>query len=302
MKKGFVSTTLVYSFFIVFIFINVIIVLNYTRKLNYLNTINERVESEIKLNYGMCSNDSDILLCKIINDNNPVLSDSSVDFTKNSSSTNGEGLLYRTLDSNKIYYYRGKDVNNFVALGNMCFRIIRSNTSSGVKAIYYGKYSNDMCSNDDGSLIGYSSSNNLYESSNVKKSLDSFYENNILKYKDYLEDSVYCADVYNSSISLKCFNYSYNVSSYNGNGKLKYPMGLVSASEVVLSGLSNSYIPNNIWTMSRSSDNNMYVYNNTLVNTSYTSNAYVRGVISFKSRVRVKKGDGKYYSPYVVKL
>ena len=117
MKKGFVSTTLVYSFFIVFVFINVIIVLNYTRKLNYLNTINEKVESKIKLNYGMCTSDSDFLLCRIINDNNPVLSDSSVDFTKNSSSTNGEGLLYRTLDSNKIYYYRGKDVNNFVALG-----------------------------------------------------------------------------------------------------------------------------------------------------------------------------------------
>lgn len=301
MKKGFVSTTLVYSFFIVFIFINVIIVLNYTRKLNYLNTINERVESEIKLNYGMCSNDSDILLCKIINDNNPVLSDSSIDFTKDSSSTNGEGLLYRTLDSNKIYYYRGKDVNNFVALGNMCFRIIRSNTSSGVRAIYYGKYSNEECSVDNGSLVSYSTSNNLYESSNVKNNLDSFYENNILKYKDYLEDSVYCADVYNSSISLKCSNYFYSVSSYNGNGKLKYPMGLVSASEVVLSGLSNSYIPNNIWTMSRSG-NNIYVYNNTLVSTSYTSNAYLRGVISFKSTIKVKKGDGKYYSPYVVKL
>ena len=78
-------------------------------------------------------------------------------------------------------------------------------------------------------------------------------------------------------------------------------MGLVSASEVVLSGLSNSYIPNNIWTMSRSG-NNIYVYNNTLVSTSYTSNAYLRGVISFKNSVRVKRGDGKYYSPYVVKL
>lgn len=300
MKKGFVSTTLVYSFFIVFVFINVIIVLNYTRKLNYLNTINEKVESKIKLNYGMCTSDSDFLLCRIINDNNPV-SDSSIDFTKNSSSTNGEGLLYRTLDSNKIYYYRGKDVNNFVALGNMCFRIIRSNTSSGVRAIYYGKYSNEECSVDNGSLISYSTSNNLYESSNVKNSLDGFYKNNILKYKDYFEDSVYCADVYNSSISLKCFNYSYSVSSYNGNGKLKYPMGLVSASEVVLSGLSNSYIPNNIWTMSRSG-NNIYVYNNTLVSTSYTSNAYLRGVISFKSTIKVKKGDGKYYSPYVVKL
>lgn len=300
MKKGFVSTTLVYSFFIVFVFINVIIVLNYTRKLIYLNTINEKVESEIKLNYGMCDSDSDFLLCRIINDNNPV-SDSSIDFTKNSSSTNGEGLLYRTLDSNKIYYYRGKDVNNFVALGNMCFRIIRSNTSSGVRAIYYGKYSNEACSVDNGSLVSYSTSNNLYESSNVKNNLDSFYENNILKYKDYLEDSVYCADVYNSSISLKCSNYSYSVSSYNGNGKLKYPMGLVSASEVVLSGLSNSYIPNNIWTMSRSG-NNIYLYNNTLVSTSYTSNAYLRGVISFKSSVRVKRGDGKYYSPYVVKL
>ena len=301
MKKGFVSTTLVYSFFIVFVFINVVIVLNYTRKLNYLNTINEKVESEIKLNYGMCDSDSDFLLCKIINDNNPV-SDSSVDFTKDSSSTNGEGLLYRTLDSNKIYYYRGKDVDNFVALGNMCFRIIRSNTSSGVRAIYYGKYSSEVCTVNNGSTVSYSTSSNLYESSNVKNSLDSFYENNILKYKDYLEDSVYCADVYNSNISLKCLNYSYSVSSYNGNGKLKYPMGLVSASEVVLSGLSNSYIPNNIWTMSRSSSNNIYVYNNTLVNTSYTSSAYVKGVISFKSRVRVKKGDGKYYSPYVVKL
>lgn len=302
MKKGFVSTTLVYSFFIVFVFINVIIVLNYTRKLNYLNTINERVGSEIKLNYGICSSDSDILLCKLINDNNPVVSDSSIDFTKDSSSSNGEGLLYTTINSNKIYYFRGKDVNNFLALGNMCFRIIRSNTSSGVRAIYYGKYSDDMCISENDSLITYSASNNLYENSNIKSNIDSFYENNILKYKDYIEDTIYCADIYTSSVSLKCFNYSYSVSSYNGNGKLKYPVGLVTASEVIMSGLGNSYIPNNIWTMSRTSDNNIYVYNNTLVNTSYSSNAYAKSVISFKSNVRVKKGNGKYYSPYVVKL
>ena len=133
--------------------------------------------------------------------------------------------------------------------------------------------------------------------SNVKKIIDKWYEDNFIQYEKYLEDVVYCNDrrVYDlggwdkdndlsssqtsnkatlflkgygrqfvgntKNIDFSCdVNDSFTVSEKNGNGKLKYPIALMTADEVALvSGTygingndrAHSFLvdKNNLWTM-----------------------------------------------------
>lgn len=63
---------------------------------------------------------------------------------------NGFGLYY-TEDNNfseggkRIYFYRGDVNNNYVAFGNMCFNIMRTDEKDNVRLIYYGEYIDNKC-------------------------------------------------------------------------------------------------------------------------------------------------------------
>jgi len=94
---------------------------------------------------------------------NPTL-DTDVDFYRESSSTNGIGLMMRDGTQNDVYpivYYRGNVTNNNVIFGGFCWLMVRTTETGGIKLIYNGKV------NDDGSCNNYSGVGGVEVSSDV---------------------------------------------------------------------------------------------------------------------------------------
>ena len=183
--------------------------------------------------------------------------------------------------------------------------------------------------------------------SKMKKTIDSWYKNNMTSYTSKLEDTIWCNDrtfalgslagkyvdagtgssyfsAYNRanvnhSPSVECSNESrdgFTVStSSGGNGKLTYPVGLLTMDEVMLAGGnrgSNSkyylYTGQNYRLLSPSS------FSNHLANGSYVdsygyldyyngfvySSFGVRPSIVLSKGTRYLSGDGTVYYPYVI--
>lgn len=181
--------------------------------------------------------------------------------------------------------------------------------------------------------------------SEIKKVIDNWYENNMIEYAKYLEDTVWCNDrslffgtLVGKDSTGSSFNYfsascrvehvlgtkempstfclniddSFTVSQDNGNGKLKYPVALLTADEVNMAGVCGvancirQYtflaINKNFWTMSPMIDGQMYSTNgygiSSLSLSSSTSG--VRPSISLAPGARVSEGDGTVYDPFVI--
>lgn len=147
-----------------------------------------------------------------------------INLNNKSSDLNGKGI-YIKKDTVKtdypIYYYRGNVNNNNVVLNNICFKIVRTTNTGGIKLIYNGLYKNNSCNNEgENTTIGLSSYNNKansdntnigymfgiknatsYESahqntneSNIKELIDNWYQQNLLDKTSLLEDTIYCND------------------------------------------------------------------------------------------------------------
>ena len=155
----------------------------------------------------------------------------------------------------------------------------------------YGYFFNDAA--DDITYVGYmtgtvgastyTEANSNTTDSSIKTVLDTWYKDNLMSYDDFIADTTYCndrsmiginaGDTYNGgkitynyveristlTPTLKCANKNdkFTISSSIGNGKLTYPIGLPTADEIWMSGVSavssalTSYIENNtaFWTM-----------------------------------------------------
>ena len=101
-------------------------------------------------------------LSDVLKDN--AQSDAKIDFSKISSSTNGEGVYLRSgteKDKNPIYYYRGNVTNNNVKFAGFCWKMVRTTETGGIKLIYNGTpASNGYCNNTGtASQIGTSAFN-----------------------------------------------------------------------------------------------------------------------------------------------
>ncbi len=173
--------------------------------------------------------------------------------------------------------------------------------------------------------------------SNLLNKLESWYEEKLAAYTDYLEDVIWCNDKsYNTSTnnfgsytrfnsytpSLVCPNDSlggdlskYTVSdTTKGNGALTYKIGLLTADELMFAGASSSsntsfylYVNSNDdwWTLSPSRYRDDYygsfIYKNRLFaleDPTYPS-AYLRPAIAIKSTAIVG-GTGTKTNPYVI--
>ncbi len=146
-----------------------------------------------------------------------------IDYSKANSETNGEGvyLLDETKNAaNPVYFFRGThNLKNNLLYANLCWKIVRTTETGGIKLIYNGVPVNGRCSITTGNAtqigekefniqnynkkyVGYligSDSNpysNLYDS-DIKKYLDNWYKNNI-KDKGFEvnldKKSIYCGD------------------------------------------------------------------------------------------------------------
>ena len=119
--------------------------------------------------------------------------------------------------------------------------------------------------------------------------------------------------------SFKCINNNdlYSVDSSNGNGLLKYPIGLITSDESIYGGASFDSINENYylyfelkpwWTMTPSMYVSYYGENRTsnlsgvdgLYYTDITDERYVRPVINLSSDIKCISGDGTYTNPYEI--
>ena len=188
-------------------------------------------------------------------------------------------------------------------------------------------------------------------SSTIKTVVDTWYENNILNKKDsksqllsnYLSDNIFCNDrtltsgngytlskssyyapnnrVSNATPLLTCSQSvdKFTVGTSLGNGALKYPIGLVTADELIIAGGNKDivntkyylYTSAGYWSMSPSFFGGSYVYARPIsINSSgeigltYSASKTlgVRPVINLKSTVIIDSGDGSREKPYVVSL
>ena len=241
-----------------------------------------------------------------------------IDFSKTSAASNTNGIYTTTnTDSgNPVYYYRG-NVDNRVIFANFCWRIVRTTETGGVKLIYDGVPSNGQCNNtgsnstigsfkfnessDNAKYVGYKYGSSIDDEtythdSDIKTTIDEWYEANMTSYTSQLEDTVFCNDrSYTTSGStlyfgantrlntntptptLKCQNTKdkFTINTSNGNGALTYPVGLITADEMAYAGgkvysssstSSNSsfylYTGQYYWALSpySFSDSNAYVF------------------------------------------
>ena len=238
-------------------------------------------------------------------------------------------------------YYNQLNNNHYT-----CF-----NTSGECNQVYYIYYTNsstaDYVTIPSGKTISgmldemLTSSTNEHNSK-IKTAIDTWYAANMTSYTNKLEDTPYCNDrtiyqlngwsptgsttsylYFNAygrtespyTPSLTCnTNDAFTVSNSNGNGKLTYPVGLLTADEIRLAGgkygSSNStyYLyTNKIWWSGspsyfyNRSAFEFYVYSTGTITTEIVNNARgVRPAVSLKPGTKFSGGDGSYTDPYVV--
>ena len=273
--------------------------------------------------------------------------------TSAASGTNGIYTTPSTDSGNLVYYYRGSVDNHLIFANFCWRIIRTTETSGvkliydGVPSS--GKCNNTGSATTIGSsafnsgegnakYVGYMYGSSVSDTSNatsstIKTKVDTWYKNNMTSYTSKLEDIVFCNDrnystndsgltfevtnrMYtNMQPTLKCQTAKdkFTVNTSNGNGRLTYPVGLITADEIMYAGgkaKSNSsfylYTGQEFWAMSPcyfsytmpveiSVDSDGYLLGSTSVSTS----AGVRPVISLKSGATVT-GSGTASSPFVV--
>ena len=181
--------------------------------------------------------------------------------------------------------------------------------------------------------------------SEIKNTIDTWYQNNMIDYTSQLEDTVFCNDrsynisdsawdkdhsnidnylrfgaytriVVNKQPTLICLNNNdkFTVNDNNGNGALKYPVGLLTADEIAYAGgvygiTNNSfYLYNNLASWGLSSYD--FYYSNAtdfnLFGSGYmdaygaSGSTGVRPSISIKQGTVITGGSGTATDPYIV--
>ena len=187
--------------------------------------------------------------------------------------------------------------------------------------------------------------------SSIKTVVDKWYANNLLSVKDsngnlytnYLSDEIFCNDrlIYNGNGYLLDSNTLYNsfvrilekkgpsylcsqlsdrftISSVNGNGKLAYPIGLLTADEAMYAGALYHSVNENVWldtgysfwTMTpavyfqdSTQSRNWILYAKKYIEGPTVTDLYgVRPVINLRSDIKITSGDGSANNPYEVSL
>ena len=222
------------------------------------------------------------------------------------------GIYVSEDDFGTSYYFRGAVENNYVSFANYYWRIIRINGDGSIRMIYAGTSPHENGYNDsstydmrigrsaynssynDNAYVGYmygTAGSTTYDAthsntndSTIKSYIDTWYQNNLNSYSQYIADTIYCNDrsvtpvdsfdgmaftgtgigtedtAYSNikrnyidhTPSLKCTNINdrFTVSNDIGNTALTYPVGLITLDEAAMAGgliydvNTSSYIKN----------------------------------------------------------
>ena len=192
------------------------------------------------------------------------------------------------------------------------------------------------------SSTSYDMARDNSKSSTIKESLDKWYNNNLQEYTDIISNkATFCndrtvasGDGYGQSYSKYSFterssanvptlicpqkNDNFSVSNENGNNKLIYPIGLITADEAYMAGGKEGYnnllyylnINNDFYTMTPESYNNLYansaseymidMYGQIYRTTEVTRSKGVRPVINLDPDKITFTGNGTMQDPYVI--
>ena len=272
-------------------------------------------------------------------------------------SNNTKTLYTSTENGTTVYYFAGNATDNWVKFGknasnqDLYWRIIRTNSDGGVRLLYHGTsttatdaYIGTSAFNEkynDSKYVGY-----MYDSngtnSTIKNTIDTWYKNNLTNYTKYLSTTaIYCNDrtgdgtyfgaytrlITNETPTYDCTdtNDKFTVDKSTGNGKLTYPIALMTADEVSFAGglwatnaptwyyynSANGSSTGSTWWLllspsywSGSGAYVFYVYGSSLPGNlyfSYVINALgVRPAISLKSCIKYSTGNGSAGTPYTI--
>ena len=285
------------------------------------------------------------------------------DFSTVLTNDNTNTLYTSTEDSKTVYYFAGNATDNWVQFGGYYWRIIRTNSDGGVRLLYHGTsttaenaYIGESAFNNSYNNIAYVSymygstgsianaRTNQTNSSTIKTAIDNWYKDNLnTNYGKYLSTTaVYCNDrstsdntyfgAYTRLKTNKTPSYDcaatedkFTADTSTGNGKLTYPIALMTADEVSFAGglwgtnAQTWYYYNSAkgsstgeqwwWLLSPASGNSSYAYvffvvgssNPGFLSSTYVSHTYgVRPAVSLKSCVKTSGGDGSASAPYTI--
>ena len=235
-------------------------------------------------------------------------------------------------------------------------RLLYSGTSPDTTEGYIGKSTFNTYKTKSPKYVGYmygNSDTTLEEArtntndSTIKTYIDNWYKNNLTSYTNYLSnDAVYCndrelrsGDTYSTSSSFNfkpterlttnkkptydCTNKKDAFSVNNAEAKLKYPIALMTADEVLYAGEATNTSTQTSWYYTNSTYNNItssngfcllspdfyggrsvYYYaisvSDTLNSVDVAVSQAIRPVTSLKSCVQWKSGDGSASNPYEI--
>ena len=275
----------------------------------------------------------------ILGANNSNVLNTTATLTDTYSNAGDASGLYKSIDgetnSGTTYFYRGDVTNNYVSFANMLWRIVRINEDGSIRILLQDGINNNTTYqfNPTGNEYTYMYYSNSDVDNGIKRTVDTWYNDNLKTYENYAADTEFC-EQYKVSWSTSGYtagnetvvaieNYTSNFKcSTDGNGKgiITTKVGLLTYDEAVHAGNhyskpSNSYITNgnNYWLMSPAGASN-YGHTNASawevsskgyissvsvdINVNYTLYA-VRPVISLKADT-IATGSGTSDDPYIV--
>ena len=184
-------------------------------------------------------------------------------------------------EKNGYYYYKGKNVSNYIYYSGQLFRIIDIN--NGIHMI------SDEVLTD--LIWGIDST---YEESNIYKWLTN-YLNTLKNHDIYLQESTWC----NEKINIEKYECHNNLTSY---------IGLLNINDYIRAGGKNSFLNNEnyFWTLNQDNDGNtLYINSEGNINNIYKKEdnyfSYgIRPVITLKEDTAIISGDGSKNHPYII--
>lgn len=210
-KNGFIAISIIYSFFLCFVMLMTGLLANYASAKIILNRANEPLTFEIKKEGPVKPDETTKILLKdkIMGDN--TLKSGIPNFNINDTM----GFYQSNDNSGNSYYFRGAVTNNYVSFADLIWRVVRINGDNSIRLvlndfIYNGDtshcrfvYSDSHSALGKGAdfFVGYTFNNPHTCTNNnpctdkdgtastMKKTLESWYSNNLQDYDKYIATS-----------------------------------------------------------------------------------------------------------------
>lgn len=284
-KNGFISITVIYSFFLVFLSLMLFIVTNMITNRNLLDNLKKEIKNDITdsnlVRYLM--NHSDEL--------NLVKHDDKLEYGLN------DGSLR----------YTGTNPSNYLKFKNdyKVFRIIGV-INGKVKVIDIGK--NNTLSYDN-------TLTNVYINTSIRTFLVTEYQNSMSSLMDYIDETTYYVGGIDESLQNRNANIiakeelSNNGSYVNDYFSLPYISDYIYASsdaynKTITKNNNWMYIRSDMWFLTRNKSNliqSFYLNSNGVLSiANVTDNKYINKVFFIKGNLSILSGTGTNRDPYIV--